>query len=308
MQGEKEKNKVAVNVNEKKQIVVDLDKKTNHEEAKTQPNFKNKTFGKYFNDWLNRRGSTEMLISIVLSEAIVAIVLGLSTKNVNSPLEDENITLLLIFLLLFSTLALVAAFFMSITREKRGEDKENYSRKLREAFDYAKSESKHSNDDSDEQDKNNTPVDAIGRMMLNLEDIKEFYSWSQKQAKTAFALAFTMCVLGFLLMVGATVITVINKMGVQIALIPAVGGVITEIVAGTALVVYRNSLEQLNHYHQALHEDERFLSSVNLVNMFSTEKEQDNMLKEIIRSEIRMNLIGAKQGTKRISLKKKKDK
>ena len=42
---------------------------------------------------------------------------------------------------------------------------------------------------------------------------------------------------------------------------PAVGGAITEVIAGTALIVYRNSLSQLNHYHKALHEDERFLSS-----------------------------------------------
>ena len=56
------------------------------------------------------------------------------------------------------------------------------------------------------------------------------------------------------------------------------------------MVVYRNSLSQLNHYHKALHEDERFLSSVNLLGKFSTVEAQDDMLREIIRSEIQMNL------------------
>lgn len=41
---------------------------------------------------------------------------------------------------------------------------------------------------------------------------------------------------------------------------------------------------------KALHEDERFLSSVNLLGKFSTVEAQDDMLREIIRSEIQMNL------------------
>ena len=47
---------------------------------------------------------------------------------------------------------------------------------------------------------------------------------------------------------------------------------------------------QLNHYHKALHEDERFLSSVNLLGKFTIDEMRDNMLQEIIRSEIQMNL------------------
>jgi len=80
-------------------------------------------------------------------------------------------------------------------------------------------------------------------------------------------------------------------MKIEMAIIPAIGGAIAELVAGTALFVYRSSLSQLNHYHKALHEDERFLSSVNLLSRFSTTEAQDEMLKEIIRSEIQMNII-----------------
>lgn len=69
-------------------------------------------------------------------------------------------------------------------------------------------------------------------------------------------------------------------------------------IAGTALVVYRNSLLQLNHYHKALHEDERFLSSVNLLGKFSTVEVQDDMLREIIRSEIQMNLAITQENEK----------
>lgn len=108
-------------------------------------------------------------------------------------------------------------------------------------------------------------------------------------------------------MITAVVLSIIFGFNFQIAVIPAIGGIITELIAGTALVVYRNSLSQLNHYHKALHEDERFLSSVNLLGKFSSAQVQDDMLREIIKSEIQMNLDGLKEieKTESIVLSKK---
>ena len=135
-------------------------------------------------------------------------------------------------------------------------------------------------------------IDALGRMMINLEDIKEFYIWSQKQAKDSFRLAKFMCIAGFCLMAASILLPIVFKLSLEMSVIPAIGGVITELIAVTSLSVYRASLSQLNYYHKSLHEDERFLSSVNLIGKFSTPAAQDNMLQEIIRSEIQMNLSG----------------
>ena len=135
--------------------------------------------------------------------------------------------------------------------------------------------------------------------MINLEDIKEFYTWSQKQTKASFILAVIMCISGFGLMIVAILIPIVFRLSFQMSIIPAIGGVITELIAGTALVVYRNSLSQLNHYHKALHEDERFLSSVNLLGKFSSVEAQDDMLREIIRSEIQMNLAELQENENR---------
>lgn len=151
---------------------------------------------------------------------------------------------------------------------------------------------------------NKNEIDALGRMMINLEDIKEFYTWSQKQAKASFILAVVMCVLGFVLMIIAIVLPIIFRLNFQMSIIPAIGGIITDLIAGTALVVYRNSLSQLNHYHKALHEDERFLSSVNLLGKFSSLQLQDDMLQEIIKSEIQMNLNELKETEKQNQLVK----
>lgn len=179
---------------------------------------------------------------------------------------------------------------------------ESYSRRLQQTI--VKEKVGHNADCSIEnEDDKNEVIDALGRMLINLEDIKEFYTWSQRQAKQSFFLSVGLCILGFALIVVSVVLIVVSDSGYEVAIVATIGGVTTELIAGTALVVYKNSLSQLNHYHKALHEDERFLSSVNLLGKFSTIEAQDDMLREIIRSEIQINLAGVNdnkgQGTEK---------
>ena len=133
-------------------------------------------------------------------------------------------------------------------------------------------------------------ANVLGLMVMNLENIKEFYTWSQIQAKASFALAVVLCIVGFFLIIVAIILLIISKANLELSFISGISGIITNAIAATALIVYRHSLFQLNYYHKALHEDERFLSNVNLLNRFSTKEAHDEMLKEIIRSEIQMNL------------------
>lgn len=195
--------------------------------------------------------------------------------------------ILVLMTILVLLIPVIEIFNKRRTEEKINEDEFN-SNRIRQALDTQKTAN------SNTDDKPSKEIDALGRMMLNLEDIKEYYTWSQKQAKRSFGLAVTMCVFGFVLMSIAIVVPMILNVSFEMSLLPAIGGVITELIAGTALFVYKNSLQQLNHYHRALHEDERFLSSVNLLNNFNNENMQDEMLKEIIRSELEMNITTIK--------------
>lgn len=138
-------------------------------------------------------------------------------------------------------------------------------------------------------------IDVLRLMVINLENINKFYHWSQKQAKSSFVFAIVMCVAGFLLIASAIVLSFLLKISDTALIISVVGGAITELISATSLLVYRTSLKQLNYYHKALHEDERFLSSINLIDKFKSPKNYDEMLKEIIRSEIQLNILETKQ-------------
>ena len=253
-------------------------------------------------NWKENKSRTSSMIILTIAIEIFAmifIVMFFQERSFASEyFDNENIFTLSIGLVTvtFSVVALFTSYFSIMKRRWQEDDEkeiEAYSRRLKRAIVPEEIKRNGQNDFKGEDTKKE--IDALGRMMINLEDIKEFYTWSQKQAKASFILAVAMCISGFVLMIAAVVLPVVFKLSFEMSIIPAVGGIITELIAGTALVVYRNSLSQLNHYHKALHEDERFLSSVNLLGKFSTVEAQDDMLREIIRSEIQMNLAGLQE-------------
>mgnify|MGYP004541077361 FL=1 len=244
----------------------------------------------------NSRTVSMIILTIAIEMfAVLFVFLSFqeSTANIFHAGNDNFFPLMLeIMSVMLAIVALFTSYFSIMKKRWQEDDEEeleSYSRRLKQAVIPRDTKEEQQNSAGKKE------VDALGRMMINLEDIKEFYTWSQKQAKAAFVLAVSMCVLGFGLIIIACALPVAFKLSYQISIIPAIGGVITELIAGTALVVYRSSLAQLNHYHKALHEDERFLSSVNLLGKFTEDEMRDNMLQEIIRSEIQMNLDGLQE-------------
>ena len=249
----------------------------------------------------NQSRTSSMIILTLAIEmlAILFIVMFFKEGPIGAGyFDDENIITISIGLIavMLSITTLFTSYFSIMKRRWQEDDEEeieSYSRRLKRAI--VPDEVIQDGQKGYRTEDTKKEIDALGRMMINLEDIKEFYTWSQKQAKASFILAVAKCIFGFILMIGAVMLPVVFRLSFEMSIIPAIGGVITELIAGTALVVYRNSLSQLNHYHKALHEDERFLSGVNLLGKFSTVEAQDDMLREIIRSEIQMNLAGLRE-------------
>ena len=252
----------------------------------------------------NSRTSSMIIMTLAIEMFAMLFIVLLFKENPfqMGSIGDESI-ITITFGIASVMLAFVALLtsYLSIMKRRWQEDDEeeleSYSRRLKRAI--VPEETKQEEKKSSGNEGKKKEIDALERMMINLEDIKEFYTWSQKQAKASFILAVIMCISGFGLMIVAILIPIVFRLSFQMSIIPAIGGVITELIAGTALVVYRNSLSQLNHYHKALHEDERFLSSVNLLGKFSSVDAQDDMLREIIRSEIQMNLAELQENENR---------
>lgn len=87
-----------------------------------------------------------------------------------------------------------------------------------------------------------------------------------------------MCILGFMVISSSIVAIFLKDISFIELLIPVIGGAIVEVIAGTSLVVYKKSLEQLNQYYDSLHNNERFLSLVNLVDKLSNDKKDETYI------------------------------
>ncbi len=129
-------------------------------------------------------------------------------------------------------------------------------------------------------------TDILKLMTYNMSEIKEYYFMSKYQAKRAFTLAFTSFIVGLVLFCTAFIMTLIKEMTLVSVLIPAVSGAIVEVLSAGSLAIYNKSIDQLNVYYKFLHENERFLSSVKIVESISLEN-RDKVYSEIIQKQMR---------------------
>lgn len=124
--------------------------------------------------------------------------------------------------------------------------------------------------------------DIIGLMINNLSEIKQFYKLTKDQANNAYKLAKNSCIAGICLIVISVLIALIFNNN-QIAVATTVGGVIVEVLSCTSLFVYQKTLQQLNYYYASLHNNERFLSLINIVGKTNI---KDELYSKIVESEL----------------------
>lgn len=131
--------------------------------------------------------------------------------------------------------------------------------------------------------------DIIAQMFDNNNEIKEYFRISKSQAKSSFWFSVIACIVG-VFMLGLAIYGAIVVSNLQIAIIGTISGAITEVISGTVLWVHNQSALQLNHYYDALHQNEKFLSAINVADKLSDEKREE-MYIEIIRKQIETHAI-----------------
>lgn len=136
----------------------------------------------------------------------------------------------------------------------------------------------------DTKEKEESPKDIIALMLKNNDELTEYFQISKSQSRWSFWLSSLACISGIIIL-GITIYSVITLKQTDIAVVGVISGAITELIAGTIFWLHNKSALQLNHYYDALHENEKVLLAINLTNTLSPE-ERENMCKEIIRTQI----------------------
>lgn len=131
----------------------------------------------------------------------------------------------------------------------------------------------------------NNTSDILELMLINMKEIKEYYVLSKTMAKRSFLLSVIMCIFGFIIISASIIAIFIIDISLVQSIVPIIGGAVVEAIAGTSLVVYKKSLDQLNQYYEALHNNERYLSLVNLVEKLTDDKKNEIYI-SIINSQL----------------------
>jgi len=126
--------------------------------------------------------------------------------------------------------------------------------------------------------------DIIALMLKNYSEITEYFKISKKQAKSSYRLSLISSVAGICILAVSVYGVVIGE-NKELALVGIISGAIVEVISGTVLWIHNKSALQLNHYYDALHENEKFLAAINLAEKLNDEKREE-MYMEIIRKQI----------------------
>ena len=122
--------------------------------------------------------------------------------------------------------------------------------------------------------------DILIQMLKNNDETTDYFKISKRQAQSSLVFDY------FLYNRNYNDMSIFKIDDMQFAIIGIVGETITELIAGIVLVIHNKSALQLNYYYDALHENEKFLSAINLVDKLEdTEKTQ--MYIEVIRAQIK---------------------
>lgn len=174
--------------------------------------------------------------------------------------------------------------------EKYSENR--YERYLLERIDEKLNSIKNPKDEKSEEERKDiissdellNGSDILAEMLKNHIEIKEYFRISKNQSKFSFYFSIISSVIGIIVVIiAASGMIVFKNLGISI--IAAVSGAITEIISGIVLWIHNKSALQLNYYYDSLHENEKFLSALNIADKLSEEK-RENMYMEIIKKQI----------------------
>ncbi len=241
------------------------------------------------------KNKIRMVAAIICFALITYIAVMILAGIIFSTFNIYNKFTLAILIIMVFALAILSMLYQ-ITENK---DKFEYREYLLDELNPSKT-NEESNEDKKENkdgsknngvDKKNTVIteksekkDIIALMLKNNDETKEYFKISKNQAKSSFWFSIIACIVG-IAMIGISLYGVFKMKDTQFAIIGIVGGAITELIAGTVLVIHNKSALQLNYYYDALHENEKFLSAINLADKLDDDTKRD-MYIEIIMAQI----------------------
>lgn len=242
-----------------------------------------------------------IIVYLLMSCMLIILYCGIKKVSIKNFLLNYDYTKVLIIILFISSILTAIDEIRAI---KKSEEKSKYRNFLLKEIEERENsgtieqeeiedESKIKAESKEILEKKSEQKDILMQMLKNNDETTDYFKISKRQAQSSFWFSIIACIIG-IIMICLSLYAVFEIKDTEFAIIGIAGGTITELIAGTVLVIHNKSALQLNYYYDALHENEKILSAINLADKLeNTEKTQ--MYIEIIKSQIRESKEKAKE-------------
>ena len=147
----------------------------------------------------------------------------------------------------------------------------------------------------DEEPQPSTPQgtgpSVFADLLVNVEDMKEFYEQNRKQSKDIMLMAAISCFCGICFLAFGVIWSVIGPDGLTVGICSMVCGLVMELAAVLFYWMRLKTARQVNRYYQRVLGDAKLMSAVELVERMS-EKKRDDAYDAIISSLVEASLKG----------------
>jgi hypothetical protein len=131
----------------------------------------------------------------------------------------------------------------------------------------------------------NDKKDILNAIRLDIRGIREYYTISKNNVRYSFLLSIVFCVVGLLLFV---VLALTGFKDQTVTIFVSIMSAASELFAGTAFLMYKSALDQLNIYYEELHDNEMLLAAVQLAERLPEKGEREKAYIEIINGAIKI--------------------
>ena len=150
-----------------------------------------------------------------------------------------------------------------------------------------KERSKSQTQGTEEKEIEQESKDVISDMLKNNAEIIEYFKITKGQERVSYWFSVTCSIVGVIIL-GYSVYAALESKNIGFTVTTVISGAITEVVSGIILWIHNKSAMQLNYYYDALHENEKFLSAINLADKLGEDNKELIYIK-IIEAQIREN-------------------
>lgn len=210
---------------------------------------------------LKKNPKERKIILIISSIFIILFGLGLLINYIFLNSNENIFVILMILLLLFSLIFLICIMsYFDITEDPTNKYLEalvNERIKLNEKI----------------ENKNNV-MDVI---KINLNQLNEYYTINKAQAKRSYSFSIAMITIGFILLIGAIILWIFGKVGLNITIIATLSGLISEFIGATSLLLYKESTKQIQLFFEKLSYLQHIMLAVELSERLNDDKKEEEI-------------------------------